>query len=66
VTDAAYENLAAPSPDFVVTSCPLCKKTFTKGKRDIPVIDISEAVMMSLKAAVPSYSSKEEEIELVF
>ncbi len=65
VTDAAYDNLAAPSPDFIVTSCPLCKKTFAKGKRDIPVIDIAEAVKMSLKPAIPQQAAKEEEMELV-
>jgi Fe-S oxidoreductase len=48
VTDAAYQNLAAGSPDYVVTSCPLCKKTFSKGKRQIPVIDIAEALKFSL------------------
>ncbi len=48
VTDAAYSNLAASSPDYIVTSCPLCKKTFSKGNREIPVIDISEALEMSI------------------
>jgi len=65
VTDAAYDNLAAPSPDYIVTSCPLCKKTFSKGKRDIPVIDIAEAVTMSLKNTTLQQVVKEEEMEVV-
>jgi Fe-S oxidoreductase len=48
VTDAAYGNLAAGKPDYIVTSCPLCKKTFAKGGREIPVIDLAEALEMSL------------------
>ncbi|HLF32819.1 MAG TPA: hypothetical protein VI583_01200, partial [Cyclobacteriaceae bacterium] len=34
-------------PDYLVTSCPLCKKTFSKG-RDIRVFDIAEIVARSL------------------
>lgn len=48
ITDTAYEQLIAPAPDYVVTSCPMCKKTFSKGKRDIPVVDIAEALQMAL------------------
>lgn len=38
---AKYDN------DLIVTACPLCKKTFTKGK-DIEVKDIAEIVALSL------------------
>lgn len=48
VTDAAYAQLTAGAPDFVVTSCPLCKKTFAAGKRPVPVIDIAEALAFSM------------------
>jgi Fe-S oxidoreductase len=48
VTSAAYDHLTEKSPDYLVTSCPLCKKTFSKGNRKIPVIDIAEAMRMSL------------------
>jgi Fe-S oxidoreductase len=55
VTDAAYSNLATGSPDYIVTACPLCKKTFSKGKREIPVIDIAEALQKSM---IPATSKK--------
>jgi Fe-S oxidoreductase len=48
VTDTAYQVLASGSPDYIVTSCPLCKKTFSAGKRQIPVIDLAEALAMTL------------------
>lgn len=53
VTDATYEMLAAPQPDYIVTSCTLCKKTFGEGKRETAVIDIAEAVEMSLRKSAP-------------
>jgi Fe-S oxidoreductase len=48
ITTAAYDHLTEKAPDYLVTSCPLCKKTFSKGNRNIPVIDIAEALQMSL------------------
>jgi len=48
ITDAAYHSLTAHSPDYIVTACPLCKKTFAAGKRDIPVIDIAEALVKTM------------------
>lgn len=38
---AAY---AAYHPDYIVTACPLCKKTFSKKSTAIPVKDIAEIV----------------------
>ncbi len=38
-------------PDYLVTSCPLCKKTFSKGK-EIPVYDLSEIVARALPGEV--------------
>lgn len=49
VTDTAYQVLASGSPDYIVTSCPLCKKTFSAGKRNIPVIDLAEALAMTVR-----------------
>ncbi|MCL1821293.1 MAG: (Fe-S)-binding protein [Prolixibacteraceae bacterium] len=49
VINATYETLAAPQPDYIVTSCALCKKTLNEGKHHTTVIDIAEAVEMSLK-----------------
>jgi len=48
VTDTAYQVLASGSPDYIVTSCPLCKKTFSAGKHPIPVIDMAEALVLTL------------------
>jgi Fe-S oxidoreductase len=48
VTTAAFDHLTEKSPDYLVTSCPLCKKTFAKGNRKIAVIDIAEAMQLSL------------------
>lgn len=38
---AAY---AAYHPDYIVTACPLCKKTFSKKSTEIPIKDIAEIV----------------------
>ncbi|WP_251620209.1 (Fe-S)-binding protein [Odoribacter lunatus] len=35
---------AAYNPDYIVTACPLCKKTFTKKSSAIPIKDIAEIV----------------------
>jgi Fe-S oxidoreductase len=63
ITTAAYTHLTANKPDYLVTSCPLCKKTFSSGKPVIPVIDLSEAVRMSMvpdKAADSARKMKRE------
>ena len=38
---AAY---AAYHPDYIVTACPLCKKTLSKKSTEIPIKDIAEIV----------------------
>ncbi len=63
ITDHAYDNLAAGSPDYIVTSCPLCKKTFSKGNRKVAVIDIAEAVNLSLKSTISERVEKESVME---
>jgi Fe-S oxidoreductase len=44
----AYEKLVDPDIDFLVTSCPMCKKSFEKVS-EIPVRDIAEMVSRSMK-----------------
>ncbi len=54
ITDAAYAMLSANAPDYIVTSCPLCKKTFAAGKREIPVVDLAEALEKTMiPAGIP-------------
>jgi Fe-S oxidoreductase len=38
------EQLSVPNPDYIVTSCPLCKKTLAK-ESEIPVLDIAELLV---------------------
>ncbi|MFN8206708.1 MAG: (Fe-S)-binding protein [Bacteroidales bacterium] len=47
ITRFALENLTMEKPDQLITSCPLCKKTFAK-ESDIPVTDLAELVAKSL------------------
>ena len=64
VTDSAYQVLTAGNPDYVVTSCPLCKKTFAAGKREIPVADIAEIARMMLQPEEILHPEKAGEAEL--
>jgi Fe-S oxidoreductase len=41
------KTLTAQNPDAIITSCPLCKKTFSQ-KADVQVLDIAEIVAKSL------------------
>jgi Fe-S oxidoreductase len=43
IRDAALEVLTKPSPDLLITACPLCKKTFQDGS-SVKVKDIAEIV----------------------
>jgi Fe-S oxidoreductase len=47
IRDAALEELGRAKPDYLVTACPLCKKTFN-GANKLAVADISEIVAGSL------------------
>lgn len=47
ITRLALENLTAENPEKLVTSCPLCKKTFSL-EADIPVKDIAEITAESM------------------
>jgi Fe-S oxidoreductase len=49
IRDRALDEYMKYNPDFLVTSCPLCKKTFSKGL-DIQVHDIVEVVAESVSA----------------
>ncbi len=45
IQEDAIQKLTGENPDILVTSCPLCKKTFLKGKkRDLVVKDIAEII----------------------
>lgn len=43
ITSSAIDEYLDYSPDFLITSCPLCKKTFARGNK-IEVKDIAEIV----------------------
>ncbi len=45
--DATLKQLLVSQPDFLVTSCPLCKKTFQSGTQT-PVVDLAELVAKNL------------------
>jgi len=47
IRDKVLEEYSAFNHDFLVTACPLCKKTFAKGNKQ-PVYDIAEIVVNSL------------------
>lgn len=47
IRDKVLDNYAKTPSEMLITACPLCKKTFTKGK-DIEVKDIAEVVAMDL------------------
>jgi len=48
IRDKALQEFARYNPDILAVSCPLCKKTFSKG-RDLAIKDISEIVAMQIK-----------------
>jgi len=47
IRDAALDELGRVAPDYLVTACPLCKKTFAGANR-LNVVDIAEVVAGSL------------------
>jgi Fe-S oxidoreductase len=53
VARGAYTELTAGNPDVLITSCPLCKKTFDP-VAGIPVLDIAEASARMLQPATAS------------
>jgi Fe-S oxidoreductase len=55
IRDDALAALMRPNPDKLITSCPLCKKTFSKGTKVI-VEDISE--MIASSAYQPEYKKR--------
>jgi Fe-S oxidoreductase len=65
IRDRALDDYMKYNPDFLVTSCPLCKKTFSKGL-DIQVHDIVEVVAESLSAEKrhARYVQKKQEVSL--
>ncbi len=49
IRDEAMRTLCAGNPDTLATACPLCKKAFRQGNRDINVLDIAEIVVQKLQ-----------------
>ncbi|HOI00014.1 MAG TPA: (Fe-S)-binding protein [Bacteroidales bacterium] len=47
IADYTLEHLLKPQPDILVTSCPLCKKTFG-GRNGVLVKDLAEVVSVAL------------------
>jgi len=43
ITNSALDEYLEYKPDYLVTSCPLCKKTFARGNK-LQVLDIAEVV----------------------
>jgi Fe-S oxidoreductase len=43
-------KIILPETEAIVTSCPLCKKTFSKAKSEYVIMDIAELVVMQLVA----------------
>jgi Fe-S oxidoreductase len=63
ITRDACNILLKDHPDVLVTSCPLCKKTFQKVS-DVPVYDIAEVVNMTLlneRVAGTTYKKKQKQ-----
>ncbi len=50
ITRDAYNKLTASKPEYLVTSCPQCKKSFEKAA-DIPVVDFAELIWQGVKIA---------------
>jgi Fe-S oxidoreductase len=48
ITDKAIDIYAVYNPEYLVTSCPLCKKTFAKSNK-INVVDIAEIINKSIE-----------------
>ena len=47
VTNDVINVLSEPKPDYIITSCPLCKKTFS-GATEKPVKDIAEIIQLAM------------------
>lgn len=43
ITELTVKTLTADNPDYIITSCPLCKKTFSN-TTDVKVLDITELI----------------------
>ncbi len=53
ITNEVVTLLTINNPDLIVTGCPMCKKTFAQTSV-IPVMDIAEVLVMSMKGKVLS------------
>ena len=59
IRDEALKVLLVPSPDLLVTACPLCKKTFQDGT-NVKVMDIAELVADRMDLPESEYVEEEE------
>jgi Fe-S oxidoreductase len=50
IRDEVLNEYSTYDPDYLVTACPLCKKTFKKGN-DFRVFDISKIIVNAIKPA---------------
>ena len=49
IRDEALQTLCTDHPDILATACPLCKKAFLHGNRQLPVKDVAEIVAEQLQ-----------------
>ncbi|MBN2480948.1 MAG: 4Fe-4S dicluster domain-containing protein [Bacteroidales bacterium] len=60
IRNQAVNDYLEHSPDMLVTSCPMCKKTFARNTR-IPVLDISEIITRNmLSPGIPGLTESKE------
>lgn len=60
VSHNVVEQLCISHPQFIVTSCPLCKKTLVQ-EAPVPVMDVAEIVVQSLQSK--KYAIKKDDIK---
>jgi len=53
IRDIVLEEFTKTGADYIATACPLCKKTFSKGK-NIAIADIAELTVMAMKNQSPA------------
>ena len=64
ITNEALDIYMKYKPEQLITSCPLCKKTFVKSNK-LKVLDIAEVVNNALKANTIQPVSKHIEAEKI-
>jgi Fe-S oxidoreductase len=64
ITADALEKLLRTEPDYLVTACPLCRKTFSKVSQ-VPVLDIAEMVSNAMPASTGRFEKTKLKEEMV-